>query len=713
MVNPAIDPTLGITPFQPFVFDDRPQNQWRLLPAPPRTKGGDVPNYQDHELIIFDLGGGLNKTRGRIFPHYLGVDLGDSNKTSSANGVDVSYPSQAILSTFANTEAVWRSDHQVYSSLYIYDNLFIAEGTNPTIQISFTNGSALISTFASGPHGLAPNDLVEFTTTGGLPVNFATATPYYVKTVYSPSVFSVSAAPGGVEIVAGSAGTGVQTLHVYNRCLWKENASTGGLVGVPLDPASAIVNLSELQFDNTAPKMAVGIKDGQGFTLASDLSTMVGFNDTNTFWGGCVSPLGDGGGTNIMMFSATGANNTVAGLLTIPVSSAASAVPNDTLTRFNSGGYCVGIANIPVTPGNLVPRIAWVIPRVPNSSGMFVTNALPPKADIIHTNLYGTDPQYLLTNLPWVTHCIVHDGVLYYTDTFTIMKNDGTETDLGWVYDREQDSDYKYQCCGLGYARGQFVAQVCRLNLTTVASSQMWFEKMDSSDKTRPRWYMCSKVLSPDLTTTVTDLGPGYVDRSIVSFPTTGLAYSLKSQMMYLLPQAGTGTEKDYFQFIPAPGYSHFLNYRYTAGSTKAGQKTEASGTYDSPELAFPFPLKGLPTVIIGMGIYGDLNAGGTGGSSVLSTAKLEQFTQGIGGKLTYSSTSRVSHTVGYRDGLRHEQRWKSFIDEDGNINAPVDPFNLFKYRMTITQDDSRTDWTPNALPIVFHFRTYTNGRVD
>ncbi len=629
MVNPAIDPTLGITPFQPFVFDDRPQNQWRLLPAPPRTKGGDVPNYQDHELIIFDLGGGLNKTRGRIFPHYLGVDLGDSNKTSSANGVDVSYPSQAILSTFANTEAVWRSDHQVYSSLYIYDNLFIAEGSTA------------------------------------------------------------------------------------NKSLWKENAAGGGLAAVTLSPAAAIVSLTEFQFNSTAPVMTIGLKDAQGFTLASDLTTTVGFNDTFTLWGGCISPLGDAGGTNIMMYSATGVGNTQAALLTIPTSSAASAVSSDTGTRFNSGGYCAGIANIPVTPGNLVPRIAWVIPRVPNSSGMFVTNALPPKADIIHTNLYGTDPQYLLTNLPWVTHCIVHDGVLYYTDTFTIMKNDGTETDLGWVYDREQDSDYKYQCCGLGYARGQFVAQVCRLNLTTVASSQMWFEKMDSSDKTRPRWYMCSKVLSPDLTTTVTDLGPGYVDRSIVSFPTTGLPYSLKSQMMYLLPQAGTGTEKDYFQFIPAPGYSHFLNYRYTAGSTKAGVKMEASGTYDSPEVSFPFPLKGLPTVIIGMGIYGDLNAGGTGGSSVLSSVKLEQFTQGIGGKLTYSSTSRVSHTVGYRDGLRHEQRWKSFIDEDGNINAPVDPFNLFKYRMTITQDDSRTDWTPNALPIVFHFRTYTNGRVD
>ncbi len=631
MVNPAIDPTLGITPFQPFVFDDRPQNQWRLLPAPPRTKGGDVPNYQDHELIIFDLGGGLNKTRGRIFPHYLGVDLGDSNKTSSANGIDVSYPSQAILNTFLQSEAVWPNSLP-YATCYIYDTLFIGSGSTA------------------------------------------------------------------------------------NQALYRENTTAVGLTPVTLSPAGNIVSLTALQFDSLAPKLTVGVINGQAFTLASNLSTTVSMNSTATLWGGIISPLGATSATNLI-YGSTGASSTDAAIATIPVSSAASTVSADTGTRFNSGGYAVGIANVPVTPGNLVPRAVWVVPRTPAPSGMFATSALPPHADIIHTNLYGTDPQYLLTNLPWVTWCVINAGILYYTDGFTWMKNDGTETDLGWVFDREQDSDYKYFSAGGGFARGQLINQVNRLNLTTAASSQIWLEKLDSSDKTRSRWFQVSKVVGPNPNVSPvvnTDLGPGYIDRQIVSLPINGLGYSLKSQCIYLPMYSGAGgLAQDYYQFIGPAGYSHFYNYRYTAGSTKAGQKMEATGTWDSPELAFPFPLKGLPTVIIGMGIYGDLNAGGTGGSSVLSSVKLEQFTQGIGGKLTYSSTSRVSHTVGYRDGLRHEQRWKSFIDEDGNINAPVDPFNLFKYRMTITQDDSRTDWTPNALPIVFHFRTYTNGRVD
>ncbi len=626
LVNP-IDPTLGITPFVPFAYGDRPQNQWRLLPAPPRTKGGDAPNYQDHELIIFDLGGGLNTVRGRIFPHYLGVDLGDSNRTSFADGIDVSYPEQAILSTYLNVETVWPNSLP-YATCYIYDTLFLGSGSTA------------------------------------------------------------------------------------NKALYRENTTAVGLTPVTLSPAGNIVSLTALQFDSLAPKLTVGIIDGQAFTLASNLSTTVSMNSGGTLWGGIISPLGATAATNLLYLSV-GSGTTNAEIRTISSDQAATLPSSATQTFLNAGGYAVGIANVPVTPGNLVPRAVWVVPRTPAPSGMFATSALPPHADIIHTNLYGTDPQYLLTNLPWVTWCVINTGVLYYTDGFTIMKNDGTETDLGWVYEREQDSDYKYFASGLGIARGQLVVLVSRLNLTTVANSQIWFEKLDASDKTKPRWFSCSKTISPNVTTVNTDAGPGYVDRSIVSFPMGNLGYSLKSQSIYLLPQSSGGASRDYYQFLGPSGYSHFWNYRYTAGSLIAGQKMEATGTYDSPELAFPFPLKGLPTVIIGMGIYGDLFAGGTGGSSLLSSVKLEQFTQGISGKLTYSSTSRVSHTVGYRDGLRHEQRWKSFIDEDGNINAPVDPFNLFKYRMTITQDDSRTDWTPNALPIVFHFRTYTNGRVD
>ncbi len=624
LVNPAIDPTLGITPSVPFAYGDRPQNQWRLLPAPPRpAKGENEPNWQDSELVLFDLGGGLNTVWGRLFPHYLGVDLGDSNRTSSANGIDVSYPEQAVLSTFMNTEAIWGGgDSHQYSSLYIYDDLFFGSGSTA------------------------------------------------------------------------------------NKCLYRESTAAPGLAAVTYNPGANIMSLTALQFDGAAPKMTIGLKDTNAVTLASDLSTTVTLNSGATLWGGCVSPLGATSSTNILYQSDTNGSNT-ASLATIPTTSAATVAGTPTGTALNAGGYVVGIANVAVTPGNLVPRILLVIPRIPAPNGMFSTSALPPKADIIHVNLYGTDPQYLLTNLPWVTFCTINAGVPYYSDGFTWMRNDGTETDLGWVYEREQDSDYKYFSAGGGFARGQLVVAVCRLNLTTVASSQMWFEKLDVSDKAKPRWFQCSKVLAPGVTATFTDLGPGYIDRQVLLFPNGSLGYSLKSASMYMIPLASNGLEKDYYQFIGPAGYSHFWNYRFTAGSTKAGQKTEASGTWDSPALSLPWPLKGLPTTIIGVGLYGDVLAGGTGstvGSTSAASIMFQQATQGATG--AYSYTNNINHIVHAHDGLQYQDRWRDFAPTQG------DPFNRLKFRLTATQDATRTDWSPNLLPIVIRMRTFTDGVV-
>lgn len=74
----------------------------------------------------------------------------------------------------------------------------------------FTNGSASISfanVFAAGQQ-------VVFTTTGTLPSNFSSLTVYYVmSTGLSGVAFQVSATKGGSAIVAGSAGSGTQTVN--------------------------------------------------------------------------------------------------------------------------------------------------------------------------------------------------------------------------------------------------------------------------------------------------------------------------------------------------------------------------------------------------------------------------------------------------------------------------------------------------------------------
>jgi len=82
-------------------------------------------------------------------------------------------------------------------------------GSTATFTVTFTNGSATISgTGLPSTTGTA----VAFTTTGALPTNFAINTTYFVLAGSTSTAITVAATAGGTAIVAGSAGSGTQTL---------------------------------------------------------------------------------------------------------------------------------------------------------------------------------------------------------------------------------------------------------------------------------------------------------------------------------------------------------------------------------------------------------------------------------------------------------------------------------------------------------------------
>lgn len=102
----------------------------------------------------------------------------------------------------------------------------VSTGTTAT----FTNGSANIGWTS---HGLAINDPVMFTTSGGLPTNFAVGTRYYVVSVPDSNTITVSATVGGGAITAGSAGSGTQTGYRASVCsvAARTLASDGDAIG--------------------------------------------------------------------------------------------------------------------------------------------------------------------------------------------------------------------------------------------------------------------------------------------------------------------------------------------------------------------------------------------------------------------------------------------------------------------------------------------------
>lgn len=76
------------------------------------------------------------------------------------------------------------------------------------VTVTFTNGSAVIG----GTNSYVAGQLVQLTTTGALPTNFATTANYFVSaTGLSGSQFELATTPTGTPIVAGSAGSGTQT----------------------------------------------------------------------------------------------------------------------------------------------------------------------------------------------------------------------------------------------------------------------------------------------------------------------------------------------------------------------------------------------------------------------------------------------------------------------------------------------------------------------
>jgi hypothetical protein len=82
-------------------------------------------------------------------------------------------------------------------------------GSASTFTVTFTNGSATINgTGLPTTAGTA----VAFTTTGALPTNFAINTTYFILAGSTSTDITVAATAGGTAIVAGSAGSGTQTL---------------------------------------------------------------------------------------------------------------------------------------------------------------------------------------------------------------------------------------------------------------------------------------------------------------------------------------------------------------------------------------------------------------------------------------------------------------------------------------------------------------------
>lgn len=96
--------------------------------------------------------------------------------------------------------------------------------------VTITIASPGVVTWAS--HGFAANTPIYFTTNGDLPTGLVAGTEYFVKTVLTPSTFTVSATAGGAVINTSGTQSGTQTGTAYPFGIG-DGSTTFGLPSVP------------------------------------------------------------------------------------------------------------------------------------------------------------------------------------------------------------------------------------------------------------------------------------------------------------------------------------------------------------------------------------------------------------------------------------------------------------------------------------------------
>ena len=155
-------------------------------------------------------------------------------------------------------------------------------GTAVTIDLAYIASAVTISIAAPGvitwtDHGRSVNDTIRFTTTGALPTGLAINTTYYVKTVLSANIFTVSASAGGAAVTTSGTQSGTQTALVWYGTPVVAVANTAVTLASVVVPGWSVGSGGEIEIDalfsltNSANAKNLNMTFGGSaiFTLAS------------------------------------------------------------------------------------------------------------------------------------------------------------------------------------------------------------------------------------------------------------------------------------------------------------------------------------------------------------------------------------------------------------------------------------------------------------
>ena len=587
-------------------------------------------------------------------------------------------PSAALLSLFIPPE-------------FNAGNAFDFFAQNQTRQLRDPPGRNTVRFFKTRDRNVIGIDIVVRDVSGGLDralgdapqdLNRASASTMYTlrrRTLTLNSLRSVNQIGGlpsgtfaGLHHANIFSTTAMGLTAAANVSLW---VATGGAdpSARTYSPGSAITALVPIVIGGTlvAQRLAV-CKAAGAVEILSDLATTPTsagsmHADTNPCWGLVQTPLN---------------NKTIVGymkssLMTTPVTAAIGDAWTTALSNVPAGGYAVGIVFL-----NGAWRIYWVWPPSDNAA-VSVLAAKTNRLAIWSTNLEGTDPQPLVTPLPFVQFVERYGNGLVISDRRNIYwyKGDTESLNLDFARERVLATNREIVCGGLWVDGDELYVLAELWNTADDTGDSAWIEHYD---RFTHRWHAMSiNTFSVPLTGIT----------SGTSLPMNRLADNYGTRWLYFHGQSLIDRAWHFLQLAP-PGMNPFYSIRNDSSSTVGyDYEYQGSGVFTGPELEIE-GLEGLPKVLAETWFGGSFSNAGTD-----ATVEIEVATQG---QNTLSFTGNLTRTFQQRD--RDARQRRLFPDNR-------DATTRIQYQLTATRS-ATTRTTPNCVPFGFRFLCFLDGKV-
>ena len=486
----------------------------------------------------------------------------------------------------------------------------------------------------------------------------STADSRFYRSLILPQLTTSAATPdpGGTLVGIHSANFN-SLLHVgmgstTDSSLFAETSATNpAMAAVTYTPTDPITSLSVVSAGGTAAalRLAVGLRVTTNPVDLLDTSYAATAMHADT--GGCWGIIQTFINNNTLLIYSQTAIRTLDS--TIDVTTA----PTVTLSSVPAGGCALGLVKLAGAP----IRAAWLWPLDSVANGALLSTAEKPMR-VVTTNQEGTDYHEEPVGLKYVfAACIINKSMTAQTDKerITLYDGRGSARDIGWIADREPNSDRVYECRGLAANGNELWIRVnhkASAAATANTNTNAWWEVYNLETNS---FHTASGTLN------LTSTG------SFGLLPGGPLPLS-----------ESTGFLQDYVEgqwrrvFVPVYGYNPYTLYRQTSGAdSDTGNEYEASATWSSPEWELP-GLEGWPKIVNRILFLGDVDAGGTA-----ATAASVQVSAG-------------NQTATFGTGLSGRAQ---IVDVEDN----GDMFYRLQVDVTLARTTGSTRFTPNALPLV------------